>query len=249
LPALRSWLFLSWALAPGVVFLDPISQSYMPDTRFEDASQRLLSVVKEQIRAGAMSERRLAKLAGVSQPHMHNVLAGKRGLEQGLADRVLEVFGLSLEDLLLEGGRQPQLSLAAFEAPLGGGRAFPRTVSVSFGFERARATGLEVPCLARVAAEETSMRPMLQPGDDILLETSWSARSRLRDDAIYAIEWRGLGYLCRCRMSNRAILTLIESHTATPPPARIPLGKRGVADVVRGEVVWFGRLLPGAGGV
>jgi hypothetical protein len=218
----------------------------MSKTRFEDASQQLLRVVRERIRGGAASERGLAKLAGVSQPHMHNVLAGKRGLAVGVADRLLAILGMSLEDLLLDAGKpMAELGVPLLESPIGGGRAFPRIASGQplHYFDRVRLEPLQSPCLGRVADDEIAMRPTLWPGDDVLLDFGWRTRRRPHSAAIYAIEWQGRSYLCRCYTASGALITLVESQSRVAPPERISLEARNVEDIVRAEIVWFGRML------
>lgn len=49
---------------------------------------------------GEFTERGLAHLAGLSQPQIHNVLAGHRTLTPAVADRLLAALGLSLRDLV-----------------------------------------------------------------------------------------------------------------------------------------------------
>ena len=53
-----------------------------------------------RINNGHISERGLARLLGVSQPQIHNVLKGKRRLQPELADRLLEKFKIDLRELL-----------------------------------------------------------------------------------------------------------------------------------------------------
>jgi transcriptional regulator with XRE-family HTH domain len=76
---------------------------------FETLQQRLLDFVRWRVRNGELTERRLAGLIGVSQPHMHNVLKGIRTLSPGIADRILKAMEMSVLDLV-----------AAEDAPLGG---------------------------------------------------------------------------------------------------------------------------------
>jgi hypothetical protein len=66
---------------------------------FYDLQQRLLDELRHRVRSGAATERGLARLSGISQPHLHNVLKGKRQLSLGKADGVLlhlqmDVLGL-----------------------------------------------------------------------------------------------------------------------------------------------------------
>lgn len=61
---------------------------------------RLLVAVLQCLNNGEVTERGLARLIGISQPQMHNVLKGKRRLQPELADRLLQALDLDLFDLL-----------------------------------------------------------------------------------------------------------------------------------------------------
>jgi hypothetical protein len=213
---------------------------------FDGLARSLLQRVRQRIRAGELSVRRLAKLADVSQPHMHNVLAGHRGLPPAMADRLLGVLGISLHDLVTGLSEPPgELPTPVLEGPIGGGRAFPRIASGRFArcFDSSRLQGLEDPCQGRVADEETAMTPTLQPGDDILLDCGFAARRKPSYTSVYAVEWEGSSYLCRCQKRGLALVTMVDGPAPPSLPARIPLGELRVQDVVRGQVVWFGRML------
>jgi plasmid maintenance system antidote protein VapI len=47
---------------------------------FQDAQQRLLAYVRDRIHNGELTERGFARMIGISQPHVHNVLKGVRNL-------------------------------------------------------------------------------------------------------------------------------------------------------------------------
>jgi len=66
---------------------------------FDEAQTRLLIELKTQVRNGNLTERGMARLTGVSQPHIHNVLKGVRNLSPEIADRILKTFHLSVLDL------------------------------------------------------------------------------------------------------------------------------------------------------
>lgn len=72
----------------------------MPPLYFEDLYRRLLLHLRQRVRAGELTERGLARLTGLSQPHLHNVLKGARRLSAPLADQLLRRLRLSLLDLL-----------------------------------------------------------------------------------------------------------------------------------------------------
>jgi len=77
---------------------------------FHELQRRLLDRPRRRIRSGEVTERGLAKLSGISQPHLHNVLKGKRVLSVEMADEILHNLGLNVLDLLepeeLEAGRK-----------------------------------------------------------------------------------------------------------------------------------------------
>ncbi len=67
---------------------------------FERLLERLAGRLRAMIRNGEVTERGLARRIGVSQPHLHNVLAGARAMTPRLADRILAGLGMSVVDLL-----------------------------------------------------------------------------------------------------------------------------------------------------
>lgn len=67
---------------------------------FQALERRFIEHLKQRIRSGELTERKLAKLAGISQPHVHNVLKGKRIFSMEMADTILHVLRLDLLDLI-----------------------------------------------------------------------------------------------------------------------------------------------------
>lgn len=70
---------------------------------FSDFQERLRAHLRELVRSGDATERGLARLTQVSQPHLHHVLKGKRALSPETADRILQVLRVDLLDLLEPG--------------------------------------------------------------------------------------------------------------------------------------------------
>lgn len=62
--------------------------------------EKLIETVNYNIRNGVATERGLARRVGISQPHMHNLLKGARGMTPETADRLLASLGLSVADLV-----------------------------------------------------------------------------------------------------------------------------------------------------
>jgi transcriptional regulator with XRE-family HTH domain len=54
------------------------------------------------VQRGEITERGVARRAGISQPHIHNVLKGKRLLSWASADALLRELNLSIVDLIKE---------------------------------------------------------------------------------------------------------------------------------------------------
>ena len=61
---------------------------------------RLILFVNNRIKNGDFTERGLARILGISQPQLHNVLKGARKLNSDLADRLLGKFGVDVRDLI-----------------------------------------------------------------------------------------------------------------------------------------------------
>ncbi len=67
---------------------------------FQELNDRFINYLRERVRSGEVTERGLARITGVSQPHSHNVLKGKRLLSPVTADEILRHLRLDLLDLL-----------------------------------------------------------------------------------------------------------------------------------------------------
>jgi plasmid maintenance system antidote protein VapI len=69
---------------------------------FADLNLRLTNYLRDSVRSGELTERGLARATGISQPHIHHVLKGKRTLSTDLADAILHKLHLDLKDFLRE---------------------------------------------------------------------------------------------------------------------------------------------------
>jgi transcriptional regulator with XRE-family HTH domain len=67
---------------------------------FCDLHERLIENLRQRVRSGEMTERGLARATGVSQPHIHHVLKGKRLLTALTADQILGRLQMDLLDLI-----------------------------------------------------------------------------------------------------------------------------------------------------
>lgn len=74
--------------------------------KFAVLHARLLTRVGGRLRNGEITIRSLALRAGISQPHLTNILRGRRALTPQTADQILEALDLSLRDLFDEAGAE-----------------------------------------------------------------------------------------------------------------------------------------------
>lgn len=80
---------------------DPISaRNHFRFLSFQELKGRLVTYVITRIRNGEFTERGLARVLGVSQPQLHNVLKGARPLKADFADRLLRQFDIGVLDLM-----------------------------------------------------------------------------------------------------------------------------------------------------
>jgi transcriptional regulator with XRE-family HTH domain len=69
---------------------------------FERLQVQLIQHLRDRVHNGELTERSLARITGISQPHLHNVLKGKRLLSFQKLDRILAYLELDLKDLIEE---------------------------------------------------------------------------------------------------------------------------------------------------
>ena len=86
---------------------------------FRELQGRLLMYVVRRIRNGEFTERSLARILGVSQPQLHNVLKGARPLKPEFADRLLQHFKIGALDLV--GAFELGMQAKAYEEAAGAG--------------------------------------------------------------------------------------------------------------------------------
>jgi hypothetical protein len=67
---------------------------------FRDLHDRLVVHLRRLVGGGEMTERGLARVSGISQPHLHNVLKGKRLFSTEAADEILRRMHLDIFDLI-----------------------------------------------------------------------------------------------------------------------------------------------------
>jgi transcriptional regulator with XRE-family HTH domain len=65
-----------------------------------DLQNRFVALLRRRVRNGELTERGLARMVGVSQPHMHNVLHGKRSFSIETTDEIMRLLRVDVLDLI-----------------------------------------------------------------------------------------------------------------------------------------------------
>lgn len=215
---------------------------------FDLLQKRLIEYIRSRVRNGELTERSLARLTGVSQPHVHNVLKGSRLLSTEMADQVLRQLHICLFDLLEPGdwpaagpipGTVEGRAVAILAGRLGPGERFPReALWERIPFLEPELVNVEDPALARLA-EDLEMTELFGEGALALLDRSAARRTELEPRAYYALSLPGGGFLRRVRRRGDTLhLTSISG-----PARTISIADRNMLDVVKAKVVWIGRSL------
>ena len=215
---------------------------------FQDARLRLLAYVRNEVRNGELTERGLARLIGISQPHTHNVLKGARTLSPQVFDLALKYFHLSLLDLAsmeeIEAqlqrrrSRQRVSEVAFLAAPIGPGQSWPDTVNWRNSFPLPFPSAV-VPAglvMAKLVADR-AMDLTLGSYDVALLNIS-ERRPLLFPRSLYVIERNGEALLRFIRSGARCHYLVTDADFDNPSvwePIQLS------SDTVKARVVWMGR--------
>src|SRR5580700_9335013 len=150
---------------------------------------RTVSQVRARVRNGEISERGLARLTGISRPHIHNVLKGVRALSMEKADQILARLRIDLADLLIvpeAGGGEPGKPapagcgecrpVAMLDGWIGREHPYPQEIGRErYPFPAAEVDPLEFPVAARLAADPLRA-PLLSGPGVVLLDRSEEVR-------------------------------------------------------------------------
>ncbi len=198
---------------------------------FELLYARLSAHIQRKLRNGEATERGLARLTGVSQPHLHQVLKGAKYFSPEMADQVMERLQIDVWALLAEDAEGGWETAPLLEETLGPGRRFPdmHKWRGRMPFPRSDLGPVERPVAVRLA-EDPDARHLFRAGDVALLEPL-----RLKPASGYcAIDLRESGLIRWVdRLGDRLVLR------AKPGGAEM----EDIGVEARARVVWIGRRL------
>jgi len=220
---------------------------------FREAQLKLLAYVVERIHNGELTERGFARLLGISQPHVHNVLKGVRNLSPEIFDSILKYFNMSLLDLAsveeveanLKTRKAPgQVAQAAFlDSPIGPGMPWPE------GINWRRSYPLPFPALAIQAglimaelANDPYMYETLAGSDIALLDTSARARSDISPVDLYVVSRGGEALVRHIRPGGEGFYLVTDVTLDTPALwEKLAIPANEFAGIVKARVRWIGR--------
>jgi transcriptional regulator with XRE-family HTH domain len=218
---------------------------------FQDAQLKLLDYVRDRIQSGELTERGLARLIGISQPHAHNVLKGARNLSPEIFDSMLKYFQISLPDLApigdleasLKRRRAPAPEVPFLESAIGPGMPWPGRINWRRTFplpyqSRSLPAGLVMVRLAR----DPDMHATLAEWDVALLDTTEDRRSDLSPEGLYVVARDREAVLRYIRAGARCFYLPADATWGAPSlweQLRIPAD--GLLELVKARVRWLGR--------
>ncbi len=205
----------------------------------------LLELARGRIRSGVVSERGLARQAGLSQPHLHNVLKGIRELSPQSADRLMQALEVTVPQVLWSEGGVDVAEIRA--VPLLRERIGPGGPASLVDFAGymplpAKTASLLVdPVAARISAD-LALPAEFRAGDLILMDRDPEKRIAPSESSCWVVaEPSGL----RVRYVRR-IRGAVEIGNEREWPASgilhvVSLQGRNILDIVRAGIVWIGR--------
>lgn len=227
---------------------------------FSVFQSRLLKIARRRIRNGEYTERGLARLAGISQPHMHNLLKGIRALTPDCSDSLLAALDLGILDLAesvelggaLESKEDP--SLPCRIVPLLAGKLGPGWPAPDLRQTTGwRAVPPEVvDCGRRPAmvalAPDPAIAPLFPGAEEAVIDFDEMSRVRPASTNWYLVRNAGAGLLRQVRALPDRIEILGQLSLSESPDADIiPLGSVSILHVIRGRLMWAGRNIAASG--
>jgi transcriptional regulator with XRE-family HTH domain len=229
---------------------------------YQDAQLKLLAYVRSQIRNGELTERGFARLIGISQPHVHNVLKGVRNLSPNIFDLALKYLHMSLLDLIPSGEIEshlrnrhlppPSAEVPFLDRPIGPGMPWPaglnRRKHFPLPFSSLDAPENYAPANLVMASliADPSMGSTLDSSDVALLDISPSRSSTLAPQGLFVVERgseAGIEAVIRYIRPGAHCYYLATDATLDTPAdwEPFPVSASELIAAIKARVRWIGR--------
>lgn len=209
--------------------------------------RQIVEIVRHNVRSGRSTERGLARVAGISQPHLHNVLKGIRQLSPESADKLLEALGLTVPDILWwsPGEAEPGTSaIPLLRDRIGpGSHADLSRFRGYLGLPKAFVTRLSEPVAARLAPDP-SMPLMFRDNDLVVLDRNVARIVNPPDGWCWVIADTA-GFRVRyLKQSSAGLMSAAEPISGGELEwKRLGTGPQNLRELVKAQIVWNGREL------
>jgi transcriptional regulator with XRE-family HTH domain len=220
---------------------------------FHDTRDRVVAQIRKRLRNGELTERALARQIGISQPHVNNVLRGRRKLSPEVADLILNYFHCSLLDLFKEGELRANLNDRILDETAMDVEVLRRKIGLGqeWATLRDRRGRYSSPCATKTIPECLVLARLLpdarmssvQCGSDMaLLDISLAARLTDCPADIFVV-CRGTDTLLRWIRSGFRTLYITDEQTTNRPQdwEHLPMRWDQRIEIVKARVVWMGK--------
>lgn len=212
---------------------------------FHELHGRLIDIARERVRAGELTERGLARMCGISQPHMHNVLKKIRALSTAGADRLMRALDIRITDLPWRVSSERNADVRAI--PMLRNRIGPGTGAVfteirgHIPLPQSLVKDVVEPLAARLGPDLV-LPKSLAAHDLVLLDQNPRLRGTPGEKSIWVVS-EGARLRVRYLRKDGARLCVANEVTLDDPGKwhAIPLQGRNILDIVRARIVWMGR--------
>ena len=219
---------------------------------FEKLQERLLLLLRARVQGGEITERSLAKLTDISQPHIHNVLKGTRKFSPEIADSILRKLGMTVLDLFNVTELVAQLyknsphedqrygSVGMLEGDLGPGNPLPvlKRSDQRFTVPQSQLKMVTDPVAARLAFDP-QRRGTFEGGEVVLLDQSEMSRAFLEPQSLFVV-LTSRGALVR-KLIHRSDHLMLLSGSGDDTGEIVDMRGRELHEVVLARVVWMNR--------
>lgn len=216
---------------------------------FLELQQKLLDLARERVKTGVVTERGLARMCALSQPHMHNVLKNARTFSNDSYDRLMRALDIGVSDLMwcvsgqLAGDKDSRIcAVPVLRYRIGPGTETPfRVFRGNVPMPGRLLKGLVDPVTAHLAPDLV-LPGALAANDLVLLDQNPAVRAAPGNGGLWVVAAES-GMRARYVRAKGGQLFIgnevtkydLEDWTV------VSLHDRNILDVVRARIVWIGR--------
>jgi transcriptional regulator with XRE-family HTH domain len=212
---------------------------------FNALQRKLIEIARERVHAGGLTERGLARLCGVSQSHMHNVLKEIRWLSNASADRLMAALDMEIPDLISRISPRNNTDISLVPAMRGRiGPGADGDLESTRGYVPLPSFVVKgvADAVAGWLGSDLVLPRELAARDLVLLDQNPLARAAPAAGLLWVVS-EGAGLRVRYVAVEKDRLRIGNALTREDPARwqSTPLQGRNILNIVRARIVWMGR--------